>query len=75
MAPALGSTARPHLIFLVKPPPNTALDRGGRYLMALSPLINVPIQSQNSGIEVVRKGDGSQENDEVFVTTTLNLAQ
>lgn len=43
--------------------------------MALSPLINMPILSQDSVIEIVRKGDGSQENDEVFITTTLNLAQ
>jgi hypothetical protein len=37
--------------------------------------MNVPTQSQGSVIQVVRKGDGSQENDEVFVTTTLTLAQ
>ena len=43
--------------------------------MALSPLMNVPILSQDSVIEVVRKGDGSQENDEVFITTTLELGQ
>lgn len=35
----------------------------------------MPILSQDSVIEIVRKGDGSQENDEVFITTTLNLAQ
>ena len=43
--------------------------------MALSPLMNVPILSQDSVIEVVRKGDGSQENDEVFITTTLAMGQ
>lgn len=43
--------------------------------MALSPLMNVSILSQDSVIEVVRKGDGSQENDEVFITTTLELGQ
>lgn len=43
--------------------------------MALSPLMNVPILRQDSVIEVVRKGDGSQENDEVFITTTLELGQ
>lgn len=37
--------------------------------------MNVPIQSQDSVLEIVRKGDGSHESDEVFVTTTLNLTQ
>lgn len=43
--------------------------------MALSPIMNVPIASQDSVIEIVRKGDGSQESDEIFITTTLTLAQ
>ncbi len=43
--------------------------------MALSPLMNVPILSQDSVIEIVGKGDGSQENDELFITTTLELGQ
>jgi hypothetical protein len=33
--------------------------------------MNVPILSQDSVIEVVRKGDGSQENDEIFITTSM----
>jgi hypothetical protein len=45
------------------------------FQVALSPLMNVPILSQDSVIEVVRKGDGSQENDEIFITTTLALSQ
>jgi len=42
---------------------------------ALSPLINVPISRQDSVIDVVSKGDGSHEADEVFVTTTILLQQ
>lgn len=43
--------------------------------MSLSPLINVPISRQDSLIEVVSLGDGSHDHDEVFVSTTLTLAQ
>lgn len=42
--------------------------------MALSPLINAPITRQDSVIEVIRKGDGTQPHDEVFVSTSLTLA-
>lgn len=41
--------------------------------MSLSPLVNVPVVRQDSVIEVVAKGDGSHEHDEVFITTTLVL--
>lgn len=42
--------------------------------MALSPLINAPISRQDSVIEIIRKGDGTQAHDEVFVSTSLTLA-
>lgn len=42
--------------------------------MALSPLINAPISRQDAVIEIVRKGDGAQAHDEVYVTTSLTLA-
>lgn len=42
--------------------------------MALSPLINAPITRQDTVIEIVRKGDGAQPHDEVYVTTSLTLA-
>jgi hypothetical protein len=42
--------------------------------MALSPLLNVPIARQDTTIDIVRKGDGSQPFDDVVVTTTLELS-
>ena len=42
--------------------------------MALSPLINAPISRQDTVIEIVRKGDGTQPHDEVYVTPSLTLA-
>lgn len=42
--------------------------------MALSPLINAPVTRQDSIIEIIRKGDGTQPHDEVFVSTSLTLA-
>jgi hypothetical protein len=42
--------------------------------VALSPLINAAISRQDTVIEVIRKGDGSQPHDEVYVSTSLTLA-
>jgi hypothetical protein len=43
--------------------------------VSLSPLINVPISRQDSIIEVVSKGDGTHDADEVFISTSLVLQQ
>ncbi len=42
--------------------------------MALSELLNVNITRMDTVIEVVSRGDGSHERDEVIVTSTLHLA-
>jgi len=43
--------------------------------MGLSPLIGVGVVRQDSVLEVVSKGDGTHSHDEVFISTTLVLAQ
>lgn len=43
--------------------------------MSLAPLLNVQVTSQDSILEVVSKGDGSHDHDEVFISTTLVLSQ
>lgn len=42
--------------------------------MSLAPLTNVPITKLDSILEVVSKGDGSQERDEVLISSTMTLA-
>jgi hypothetical protein len=41
--------------------------------MSLTPLINVPVHQVDSTVDVLSKGAGEQEHDEVFVTTTMTL--
>jgi hypothetical protein len=43
--------------------------------MGLSPLIGIGVARQDSVLEVVSKGDGTHDHDEVFISTTLVLAQ
>jgi hypothetical protein len=42
--------------------------------MSLSPLVDAPVARQDSIIEVVPKGDGSHEHDEIFISTTILLS-
>jgi hypothetical protein len=41
--------------------------------MAFQDLSNIPVNRVDTTIDVIAKGDGSHEQDEVFVTTTLGL--
>ncbi len=41
--------------------------------MAFEPLTNIPVRLVDTTIDVVARGDGSHEHDDVFVTTQLQL--